>query len=188
MLGWRFQFCTHDVAIHSWTNFSIIDNTKVHSSLGHEVINYVFKDWQMQIFLSTRTVNFLWFNYSWQRKIAAMKQTVPRSTCKMVCCALIIVQMDLPVDGVCIRSPKNKTRLHDWLQNMNKLRWKPICHNKLCWKYFEERTFVISPSLARPVGNDLNSVMPAKDYIPTIFVKQHDAKLKWISSLMEKIE
>ncbi|KAK2149856.1 hypothetical protein LSH36_434g02053 [Paralvinella palmiformis] len=46
--------------------------------------------------------------------------------------------MDLPVDGVCIRSPKNKMRLRDWLRNMNRLQWKPTCESKLCGKQFEE--------------------------------------------------
>ena len=43
--------------------------------------------------------------------------------------------------------------------------------------------FVISLCLARSVGYDINSVRLTDDVIPSIFVKQPDAKPKRISSL-----
>ena len=49
--------------------------------------------------------------------------------------------MDLPVDGVCINSPKTK---RDRLRK-SAVQWKPTYH-------FEERIFVISSSMARSVG------------------------------------
>ena len=76
--------------------------------------------------------------------------------------------------------PQNKTRLRDLLQNMNRVQWKPPC-------YFEERMFVISPSMARSVGYDMKSVRLTEDAIPTIFDKLGNAKPKRISSLMEKL-
>jgi len=71
--------------------------------------------------------------------------------------------------------PQNKTRLRDWLRNMNRVQWKPVCHSKLCEKHFEERMFVISPSFARSIGYDMNSIRLTEDAIPTILVKQCDA-------------
>jgi len=41
--------------------------------------------------------------------------------------------------------PQSKTCLHDWLRNMSRV---PTYHIKLCGEQFEERRFVISPSLA----------------------------------------
>ena len=94
----------------------------------------------------------------------------------------IIVQMDLPVDGVCINSPK--TRL------VCAIGWgKKLCavEANLPTYYFEEHMFVISPSMARSVGYDMKSVRLTEDAIPTIFDKLGNAKPKRISSLMEKL-
>jgi len=83
--------------------------------------------------------------------------------------------------------PQNKTCLRDWLRNMNRLQWKPTCHGKLWGRHFEERMFVISPSLAQPIGYDIKSVRLTEDGIPTIFCKLGDAKPKRIINLMEKL-
>ena len=83
----------------------------------------------------------------------------------------IIVQMDLPVDELCINSLQNKTRFRDWLRNANRVQWRPTYH-------FEECMFVISPSIARSVGYDMKSVSLTEDAIPTIFDKLGNAKLK----------
>ena len=83
--------------------------------------------------------------------------------------------------------PKNKTRLREWVRNMNRVQWKPTCHSKLCGRHFEERMFVISPSMARSVGYDMKSVRLREDAIPTIFDKLCNAKPKRISCLMEKL-
>ena len=47
--------------------------------------------------------------------------------------------------------------------------------------------FIISQSMARSVGYDMKNVRLTEDAIPTILVKQCDAKPKRISSLMEKL-
>ena len=71
--------------------------------------------------------------------------------------------MDLPVDGACIHPPppKKKTRLRDWLRNMNRVHWKP---NYL----FEERMFVISSSVTRSFRYDIkvsaSKKMPFQPY------------------------
>jgi len=52
---------------------------------------------------------------------------------------------------------------------------------------FEERMFVISPSLARSVGYDMKSVRLTEDDIRTIFYKLANAKPKRISSLMDEL-
>jgi len=46
---------------------------------------------------------------------------------------------------------------------------------------------VISPSMARLISYDMNSGRLTEDVIPTIFVKQHNAKPKRISRLMRKL-
>ena len=83
--------------------------------------------------------------------------------------------------------PKNKTRLRDWLRNANRAEWKPTCRSKLCGKHFEERTLVISPSLVRSIGYDMQCIGLTEDVIPTIFVEQNDPKPKRISTSMEKL-
>ena len=52
---------------------------------------------------------------------------------------------------------------------------------------FEERMFVILPSVARSVGYDMKSVRFTNYAIPAIFDKLGDAKPKRITSLMEKL-
>jgi hypothetical protein len=47
--------------------------------------------------------------------------------------------------------------------------------------------FVISPSMARSVGYDMNNVRLTEDAIPTIFDKLDNAKPKRISSLIETL-
>ena len=79
---------------------------------------------------------------------------------------------------------QNKTRLRDWLRNMNRVQWKPTCQLTTS---IEENMFVISPSMARSVGYDMKSVRLTEDAIPTIFDKLGNAKPKRISSLMEKL-
>ena len=102
--------------------------------------------------------------------------------------SLIIVQIDLPVDWECIRSQKIKVHLGDWLRNTIRVEWRPTCRRKLCGKKnFQERMFVISPSLSRSIGYDTNSVRRTEDVIPTIFFKQCDVNCKRISGLMEKL-
>ena len=70
---------------------------------------------------------------------------------------------------------------------MNIVQWYATCHSKLCGRYFEERVFVMFPSVARSVGYDMKSVRIPEDAIPTIFDKQSDAKPTKISSLMEEL-
>ena len=68
-----------------------------------------------------------------------------------------------------------------------RVQWKPTCHSNLCGRHFEQRMFVISPSMARSIGYDMKSVRLTEDAIPTIFIKQRDANPKRISSLMKKL-
>ena len=85
-----------------------------------------------------------------------------------------------------IRSKKtNRNRSRDWLRIMNRVQWKSTC--KRWGKHFQEGMFVILSSLVRSIGYDMNSVRFIEDAIPTIFVKQRDAKAKQISSFMEKL-
>ena len=80
---------------------------------------------------------------------------------KMSIVLRIIVLMGLPVDGE-YSLPQNKTRLRDWLRNTNGVQLKPTYHSKLCGRHFEERMLVISPSMARSVGDDRNSLRRAR--------------------------
>jgi len=80
--------------------------------------------------------------------------------------------------------PKNKIHLRDWLRNTSRV---PTCHNKLSRKHLEERMFVISPSMARSVRYEMESVRLTEDAIPTILDKLGNTNSKRISGLMEKL-
>ena len=90
--------------------------------------------------------------------------------------------MGLPVDGVCIHSPKQ-----DSFARLAAKHEQSAVEASLLTYHFEERMFVISPSMARSVGYDMKSVRLTEDAIPTIFDKLGNAKPKRISSLMEKL-
>ena len=85
----------------------------------------------------------------------------------------IIVQMDLPVDRVCIDSPKQDSfKLVDWLQNMINLplRWLYYfaVDGTICWIWHEE-----CQVHRRCHYNHIRQL--------------GDAKSKWISSLSDKL-
>ena len=87
----------------------------------------------------------------------------------------IIVQMDLPVDGVCINSPKTRIVCASGCET-----WTECNGSQLA-------NLPLSPSMARSVGYDMKSVRFTEMAIPTIFNKLGNAKPKRISSLMEKL-
>jgi len=90
----------------------------------------------------------------------------------------------------CASGSASGWNLHSFPQNKIHLRNTsrvPTCHNKFSRKHLEERMFVISPSMARSVGYEMESVRLTEDAIPTILDKLGDANSKRISGLMEKL-
>jgi len=99
------------------------------------------------------------------------------SVLSRICIA--IVQMNLPMDEVCINSPK--TRLVRAIAAKDQ---QSAVEANLPTYQLKERKFVISPSLARSVGYNMKSVRLTEDVIRTIFDRLGIAKPKRISSLM----
>jgi len=73
--------------------------------------------------------------------------------------------------------PKYKTRLRDWLQNMNR-EGSQLATASSARNTLRNVMFVISPSMARSVVYDMKSVRLTEDTIPTIFVKQCDQQFE----------
>ena len=113
--------------------------------------------------------------------------------CRYYACKVVYCAVDNCSNGSAIRwsmhsFPISKTRLSNRLRNMNRAQLKPTCHSKLWGKYFEERMFVISPSLARSIGYDMNTVRITENPILIIFVKKLNAKRKRISNMKDRLK
>jgi len=70
--------------------------------------------------------------------------------------------------------PQYKTRLRNWLRNMNREQWKPTCPSKLCGRHFEEWMFDNSSS----VGYEKKIFILTEDAVPAKFNKLDDAEPK----------